>query len=109
MERLSILLRLSLQTSLPEHLHRLMATCQIPVVDKAARQESGRQEPEELYEHKVFVQGTIRGINSFDQWGVELGKVLAQRIAPELHSAEEPRLTHECSTTAVIRRDRSTG
>jgi glucose-6-phosphate isomerase len=43
-----------------------------------------------LYEHSVFVQGVIWQINSFDQWGVELGKVLAQRIVPELESAEEP-------------------
>ena len=48
-----------------------------------------------LYEHKVFVQGTIWNINSFDQWGVELGKVLANRIIPELGSAEEPQLKHD--------------
>lgn len=53
-----------------------------------------------LYEHKVFVQGTIWGINSFDQWGVELGKVLAQRIAPELTSSS--RLEHDSSTNALI-------
>ncbi len=45
-----------------------------------------------LYEHSVFTQGTIWGINSFDQWGVELGKVLAKRIIPELESAAEPDL-----------------
>ncbi|HVC94931.1 MAG TPA: glucose-6-phosphate isomerase [Pirellulales bacterium] len=56
-----------------------------------------------LYEHKVFVQGTIWRINSFDQWGVELGKVLAQRIVPELESADEPRLAHDSSTNALIR------
>ncbi len=57
-----------------------------------------------LYEHKVFVQGTIWSINSFDQWGVELGKVLAQRIIPELEAAEDPSLKHDSSTNALIRR-----
>ncbi|MCI0457489.1 MAG: glucose-6-phosphate isomerase [Gemmataceae bacterium] len=61
-----------------------------------------------LYEHKVFVQGTIWRINSFDQWGVELGKVLAGRIASELESKEEPRLGHDSSTNALIRRYRQT-
>ncbi len=59
-----------------------------------------------LYEHKVFVQGTIWHINSFDQWGVELGKVLANRIIPELESAGEPRLAHDSSTNTLIRRYR---
>ncbi len=56
-----------------------------------------------LYEHNVFTQGAIWGIDSFDQWGVELGKVLAQRIIPELESTEEPKLTHDSSTNNVIR------
>jgi glucose-6-phosphate isomerase len=60
-----------------------------------------------LYEHSVFVQGTIWDIDSFDQWGVELGKVLAQRIIPELTAAEEPQLSHDSSTNALIRRYRS--
>ncbi len=60
-----------------------------------------------LYEHKVFVQGTIWGIDSFDQWGVELGKVLAGRIEPELRSAEEPELAHDPSTSGLIRRYRA--
>lgn len=59
-----------------------------------------------LYEHKVFVQGTIWNINSFDQWGVELGKVLANRIIPELESASEPKLVHDSSTNSLIRRYR---
>jgi glucose-6-phosphate isomerase len=59
-----------------------------------------------LYEHKVFVQGTIWDVNSFDQWGVELGKALAARIAPELASASEPALAHDSSTNALIRRYR---
>lgn len=59
-----------------------------------------------LYEHKVFVQGTIWRINSFDQWGVELGKVLAQRIVPELESATAPALKHDSSTNTLIRRYR---
>jgi glucose-6-phosphate isomerase len=59
-----------------------------------------------LYEHKVFVQGTIWRINSFDQWGVELGKVLAQRIIPELQSPQEPALSHDSSTNSLIRRYR---
>ncbi len=60
-----------------------------------------------LYEHSVFTQGTIWHINSFDQWGVELGKVLAQRIVPELESPTEPALSHDSSTNALIRRYRS--
>jgi glucose-6-phosphate isomerase len=56
-----------------------------------------------LYEHSVFTQGAIWGINSFDQWGVELGKVLAQRIIPELESKTEPELNHDSSTNNVIR------
>jgi len=60
-----------------------------------------------LYEHNVFTQGTIWSINSFDQWGVELGKALAQRIIPELESSEEPRLGHDSSTNTLIRRYRN--
>jgi glucose-6-phosphate isomerase len=59
-----------------------------------------------LYEHKVFVQGSIWRINSFDQWGVELGKALAGRIAPELERPDEPPLRHDSSTNALIRRYR---
>ena len=59
-----------------------------------------------LYEHSVFTQGTIWHIDSFDQWGVELGKALAQRIVPELESASEPKLEHDSSTNALIRRYR---
>ncbi|MDQ3979379.1 MAG: glucose-6-phosphate isomerase [Actinomycetota bacterium] len=59
-----------------------------------------------LYEHKVFTQGTIWRVNSFDQWGVELGKVLTNRIVPELESDAEPSLTHDSSTNALIRRYR---
>ena len=59
-----------------------------------------------LYEHMVFTQGTIWSIDSFDQWGVELGKVLAQRIIGELESATEPPPTHDSSTTSLIRRYR---
>ena len=61
-----------------------------------------------LYEHKVFVQGTIWNINSFDQWGVELGKVLANRISPELTSEAEPKLGHDSSTNTLIHRYRRT-
>ena len=60
-----------------------------------------------LYEHCVFVQGVIWHIDSFDQWGVELGKVLAQRIIPELESKAEPELAHDSSTNNLIRRHRS--
>jgi glucose-6-phosphate isomerase len=73
---------------------------------------AGRLTPETLgklvalYEHSVFTQGTIWNINSFDQWGVELGKALAQRIIPELESPEEPRLGHDGSTNSLIRRYR---
>jgi glucose-6-phosphate isomerase len=59
-----------------------------------------------LYEHSVFVQGTVWQINSFDQWGVELGKVLAQRIVPELESPQETALAHDSSTNNLIRRYR---
>jgi glucose-6-phosphate isomerase len=60
-----------------------------------------------LYEHSVFTQGTVWGIDSFDQWGVELGKVLAKRIIPELQAEDEPELTHDSSTNALIRRYRA--
>ncbi len=60
-----------------------------------------------LYEHSVFTQGTIWGINSFDQWGVELGKALAQAIIPELTAGESPTLSHDPSTNSLIRRYRS--
>jgi glucose-6-phosphate isomerase len=59
-----------------------------------------------LYEHNVFTQGAIWNVNPFDQWGVELGKVLAQRIVPELAAAGEPDLGHDSSTNALIRRYR---
>jgi glucose-6-phosphate isomerase len=59
-----------------------------------------------LYEHNVFTQGTIWNIDSFDQWGVELGKVLAQRIIPELETEAEPTLRHDSSTNCLIRRYR---
>jgi glucose-6-phosphate isomerase len=59
-----------------------------------------------LYEHSVFTQGSIWQIDSFDQWGVELGKALAQRIIPELENATEPKLQHDSSTNALIRRYR---
>jgi len=60
-----------------------------------------------LYEHKVFTQGIVWGINSFDQWGVQLGKVLAGRIAPELTAQQPPELAHDSSTNALIRRYRA--
>jgi len=60
-----------------------------------------------LYEHSVFVQGTVWQVNSFDQWGVELGKALAQRIVPELEDAAEPDLKHDSSTNNLIRRYRN--
>jgi glucose-6-phosphate isomerase len=60
-----------------------------------------------LYEHSVFTQGAVWDINSFDQWGVELGKALAQKIAPELTSPGPPDLTHDSSTNALIRRYRA--
>jgi glucose-6-phosphate isomerase len=60
-----------------------------------------------LYEHKVFTQGIVWGLNSFDQWGVQLGKVLAGRIAPELTSEQAPELAHDSSTNALINRYRA--
>jgi len=59
-----------------------------------------------LYEHSVFTQGVIWNVDSFDQWGVELGKILAQRIIPELESKTEPALNHDSSTNNLIRRYR---
>jgi glucose-6-phosphate isomerase len=59
-----------------------------------------------LYEHSVFTQGVIWQINPFDQWGVELGQALAQRIIPELESPVEPNLAHDSSTNALVRRFR---
>ena len=59
-----------------------------------------------LYEHSVFTQGAVWNIDSFDQWGVELGKVLAQKIVPELESKDEPKLGHDSSTSSLIRRYR---
>jgi glucose-6-phosphate isomerase len=60
-----------------------------------------------LYEHSVFTQGAVWGIDSFDQWGVELGKALAKRIVPELAADEEPELAHDSSTNVLIRRYRA--
>jgi glucose-6-phosphate isomerase len=60
-----------------------------------------------LYEHSVFVQGTVWSVNSFDQWGVELGKVLAKKVASELQAGDEPDLQHDSSTNNLIRRYRS--
>ncbi|MFN8222697.1 MAG: glucose-6-phosphate isomerase [Gaiellales bacterium] len=60
-----------------------------------------------FYEHSVFTQGAVWGIDSFDQWGVELGKVLATRLASEISSPDEPELTHDASTNALVRRYRS--
>jgi glucose-6-phosphate isomerase len=59
-----------------------------------------------LYEHVVFTQGVVWSINSFDQWGVELGKVLASRIVPELEGKDEPKLAHDSSTNTLIRKYR---
>ena len=60
-----------------------------------------------LYEHITFVQGVVWGIDSFDQWGVELGKVLASKIVKELEAKDEPRLEHDSSTAGLIRRYRA--
>jgi glucose-6-phosphate isomerase len=60
-----------------------------------------------LYEHSVFTQGVIWDVDSFDQWGVELGKTLAQHIIPEVESKAEPTLQHDSSTNALIRRYRT--
>jgi glucose-6-phosphate isomerase len=60
-----------------------------------------------LYEHSVFTQGAVWGVDSFDQWGVELGKALAVAIIPELQASKEPRLRHDSSTNALIRRYRA--
>jgi glucose-6-phosphate isomerase len=60
-----------------------------------------------LYEHSVFTQGVVWGINPFDQWGVELGKALAQAIIPELESPATPKLAHDSSTNNLIRRYRT--
>jgi glucose-6-phosphate isomerase len=59
-----------------------------------------------LYEHSVFTQGAVWQVDSFDQWGVELGKVLAQRIIGEIESPTDPELSHDSSTSNLIRRYR---
>jgi glucose-6-phosphate isomerase len=59
-----------------------------------------------LYEHSVFTQGTIWGIDSFDQWGVELGKTMAHEIAPKLIAVKDPDLNYDQSTNSLIRRYR---
>jgi glucose-6-phosphate isomerase len=59
-----------------------------------------------FYEHSVFTQGAVWGIDSFDQWGVELGKELARKIIPELQAEDEPELGHDGSTSSLIRRYR---
>jgi glucose-6-phosphate isomerase len=59
-----------------------------------------------LYEHKIFVQGVIWDVFSFDQWGVQLGKVLAKKVVSELQSEDEPQLSHDSSTNQLIRRYR---
>jgi len=61
-----------------------------------------------LYEHSVFTQGAIWGVDSFDQWGVELGKVLATKLAGEILAEAEPELAHDASTNALVRRYRAT-
>ena len=61
-----------------------------------------------MYEHSVFTQGVVWSIDSFDQWGVELGKVLAQKIIGELEAKSEPAMHHDTSTTNLIRRYRAT-
>jgi hypothetical protein len=70
------------------------------------RRANGIDGPLYMGKHSVFTQGTIWSINSFDQWGVELGKVLAQRIIPELENKEEPTLNHDSSTNNLIHRYR---
>ena len=93
----------------PMHLRELFAADPT----RGERLTAERLTPETLgklvahYEHSVFTQGSIWRIGSFDQWGVELGKVLASRIIPELESADEPTLVHDSSTNALIRRYRS--
>jgi glucose-6-phosphate isomerase len=74
------------------------------LVDKLTREALGKLVA--LYEHSVFTQGAIWEIDSFDQWGVELGKVLAQHIIPEIESVTEPQFGHDSSTNRSIRRHR---
>jgi glucose-6-phosphate isomerase len=62
-----------------------------------------------LYEHVVFTQGAVWDLNSFDQWGVELGKELSRKILPELEAPQEPALGHDSSTNELIRRLRKAG
>ena len=89
------------------HSHSSKLACLIRIVtkeDKLTPEVLGKLVA--LYEHSVFTQGTIWQINSFDQWGVELGKVLAQRIIPQLESPQQPTLGHDSSTNNLIRRYR---
>jgi hypothetical protein len=87
----------------------------VPLTERAAWQKLRRHQEEVGKVHlrtlfaddpDVFTQGAVWDVDSFDQWGVELGKVLAQRIVPELESPEEPPLRHDASTNALIRRYR---
>ena len=82
-----------------------MATSKMPLAQRPAWKALGKLVA--LYEHSVFTQGTIWDIDSFDQWGVELGKVLAQRIIPELEGQAQPDLKHDSSTNNLIRHYRS--
>jgi glucose-6-phosphate isomerase len=82
----------------------MMATSKMPLAQRPAWKALGKLVA--LYEHSVFTQGAIWDIDSFDQWGVELGKVLAQRIIPELDGKAEAELRHDSSTNGLIRRCR---
>jgi len=85
-------------------LHPRAPPCKRPALEKLTPNTLGKLVA--LYEHSVFTQGVIWNIDSFDQWGVELGKVLAQRIIPELEIEAEPELKHDSSTNSLIHRYR---
>ena len=104
-ETLKLLLQLAEESGLRERIDAIATVRRIRSSPKGSRRKRSRKLVA-LYEHSVFTQGVIWNIDSFDQWGVELGKVLAQRIIPELESKEEPTLNHDSSTNNLIRRYR---
>ena len=104
-ETLKLLLQLAEESGLRERIDAIATVRRIRSSPKGSRRKRSAKLVA-LYEHSVFTQGVIWNIDSFDQWGVELGKVLAQRIIPELESKEEPTLNHDSSTNNLIRRYR---
>ncbi len=105
-ETLKLLLQLAEESGLRERIDAMQPSVEYVSSPKTGSRRKRSPKLVALYEHSVFTQGVIWNIDSLDQWGVELGKVLAQRIIPELESKEEPTLNHDSSTNNLIRRYR---